>query len=180
MVRLIGILTGSALAIAVLIVTLGVPELTPPMDQAPDTTVTAVHDGPPIHREPEPLAAVDPEPPPPVEAAPEPLAPTDPEPDVPANETAIPAPADSNPVIPADPGTAAPQQNWYAFWSPFRSRIAAEGFIAELQRTTGLDYRVVKLKPGVYEVAFAYASDADIQDRLTQISAATGLDMSGG
>ena len=66
---------------------------------------------------------------------------------------------------------------WYAFWSPFRSEIAANGFVEQLQRVTGLDYRVVKIKPGVYEVAFAYADDADIPLNLSQISAATGLDM---
>ena len=46
--------------------------------------------------------------------------------------------------------------------------------------TTGLDYRVVKLKPGVYEVAFAYSDDADVETKLAQISTATGLDLSGG
>ena len=70
-------------------------------------------------------------------------------------------------------------QQWYALWSPFRSEIAASGFITQLQRVTGLDYRVVKVKPGVYEVAFAYAEDEDIPVNLSQISAATGLDMPG-
>ena len=68
---------------------------------------------------------------------------------------------------------AAPR--WYAFWSPFRSEIAANGFVDRLQRVTGLDYRVVKLKPGVYEVAFAYKDDREIMANLSQISAATGL-----
>ncbi|MBT8102085.1 MAG: transglycosylase, partial [Gammaproteobacteria bacterium] len=72
------------------------------------------------------------------------------------------------------------EQQWYAFWSPFRSEIAADGFVSQLQRSTGLDYRVVKLKPGVYEVAFAYLDDSDIQTKLAQISSATGLDLSGG
>jgi len=52
--------------------------------------------------------------------------------------------------------------------------------VSQLQRTTGLDYRVVKLKPGVFEVAFAYSDDNDIQDKLTQISTATGLELTGG
>jgi hypothetical protein len=43
-----------------------------------------------------------------------------------------------------------------------------------------MDYRVIKLKPGVYEVAFAYSDDIDIQNKLSQISTATGLDLSGG
>jgi hypothetical protein len=70
-------------------------------------------------------------------------------------------------------------RNWYAFWSPFRSRIAASGFVAQLQRVTGLDYRVVRVKPGVYEVAFAYSDDVEIQANLVQISEATGLDVPG-
>jgi hypothetical protein len=69
------------------------------------------------------------------------------------------------------------EENWYAFWSPFRSEIAAQGFVSKLQETTGIDYRVVKVKTGVYEVAFAYVDDADIQDKLARISNATGLNM---
>ena len=68
-------------------------------------------------------------------------------------------------------------QQWYAFWSPFRSKLAASGFVDQLQRVTGLDYRVVKVKPGVYEVAFAYDDDAEITDNLSQITAATGLQL---
>ena len=69
------------------------------------------------------------------------------------------------------------EENWYAFWSPFRSEIAANGFISKLQETTGIDYRVVKVKTGIYEVAFAYVDEADIQDKLARISTATGLNM---
>ena len=47
----------------------------------------------------------------------------------------------------------------------------------QLQRVTGLDYRVVKIKPGVYEVAFAYSDDDEIVLNLSQISAATGLNL---
>lgn len=70
-----------------------------------------------------------------------------------------------------------PEQHWYAFWSPFRSEIAANGFVSQLQRVTGFDYRVVKQKAGVYEVALAYSNDAEIPQMLEQISAATGLDI---
>jgi len=55
--------------------------------------------------------------------------------------------------------------------------VAANGFVDQLQRVTGLDYRVVKVKPGVYEVAFAYEDDQEITANLTQISAATGLQL---
>ena len=85
----------------------------------------------------------------------------------------------SEPILEV-PEAAALESKWFAFWSPFRSQIAADGFVSELQRSTGLDYRVVKLKPGVYEVAFEYSDDLDREDKLSRIAAATGLDMSDG
>jgi hypothetical protein len=66
---------------------------------------------------------------------------------------------------------------WYSFWNPFRSEIAARGFVSQLEKVTGLDYRVVKVKTGVYEVAFAYDNDVERRTKLSQISAATGLDL---
>ncbi len=66
---------------------------------------------------------------------------------------------------------------WYAFWNPFRSNLAASGFVEQLERVTGLDYRVVKTKTGVYEVAFAYDSDDERRSKLSRISAATGLEL---
>ena len=66
---------------------------------------------------------------------------------------------------------------WYSFWNPFRSRIAAQGFVAQLEKVTGLDYRVVKVKAGVYEVAFAFDNDIERRTKISQISAATGLDL---
>lgn len=87
----------------------------------------------------------------------------------------------------AVPGDAAPApsptpveplpQHWYSFWNPFRSEIAARGFVSQLERVTGIDYRVVKVKTGVYEVAFAYTDDSERDDKLSRISAATGLDL---
>ncbi len=66
---------------------------------------------------------------------------------------------------------------WYSFWNPFRSEIAARGFVSRLEKVTGLDYRVVKIKIGVYEVAFAYDDDMERRTKLMQISAATGLEL---
>ena len=80
----------------------------------------------------------------------------------------------------AEPPARAPapgETRWHVFWSPFHTEIAANGFVAELQRTTGLDYRVVRIKPGVFEVAFAYSDDADAADKLAQIADASGLDV---
>ena len=66
---------------------------------------------------------------------------------------------------------------WYSFWTPFHSQIAAGGFVARLEEVTGLDYRVVKIETGIYEVAFAYDSDDERRSKLSQISVATGLDL---
>ncbi len=66
---------------------------------------------------------------------------------------------------------------WHAFWNPFRSRIAAEGFVGQLEKVTGLDYRVIKIETGVYEVAFGYEDDAERDDKMSLIASATGLDL---
>ena len=75
-------------------------------------------------------------------------------------------------VAPAEP-------EWHAFWTPFRTEIAARGFISRLERVTGLDYRVLKTDRDRYQVAFSYASDDELDNKLSQISAATGLQLSG-
>ena len=77
------------------------------------------------------------------------------------------------PVVPPES-----EMRWYSFWNPFRSEIAAKGFVSQLEEVTGLDYRIVKVKAGVYEVAFAYIDDTERMNKLEQISAATGLDLS--
>lgn len=183
MIRLMGILMGSALTVAMLIVALGLPEFSSQEEAAAEQEILAATLPPPDA--PAPREA---------ERTPEPEA----EPDSQARHEAS---AEAGPTeVPETVAKSAPktqiaalpqplsaaetepepiEQNWYAFWSPFRSEIAADGFILKLQETTGLDYRVVKLKPGTYEVAFAYTDDADIADKLNRISTATGLDMSG-
>lgn len=147
MIRLIGILCGSALAVTLLIVVLGFPEILPDTAEAvqPDTAVAEPIANPIANPVAEPIA-----------------------------ETI----AETTAETVAEPVLAS--ENWYAFWTPFRSELAATGFIAQLQRTTGLDYRVLAQRPGVYAVAFAYSDDGDIQDKLTAISAATGLELPGG
>ena len=78
---------------------------------------------------------------------------------------------------PAPPTVAASEPGWHAFWTPFKTEIAARGFIGRLEAVTGLDYRVTKLRTGAWQVAFAYRSDADVDAALEQIAAATGLDL---
>jgi hypothetical protein len=83
-------------------------------------------------------------------------------------------------TVPASAGEAAqplPEQRWHVFWSPFRSEIAARGFVARLESVTELDYRIAKVKTGVYQVSFAYGSDAELDSKLSQIRAATGLEL---
>jgi len=74
----------------------------------------------------------------------------------------------------------APAKEWYEFWTPFRSKIAAAGFMHRLEAVTGLDYRVVEKESGDYQVMFAYAGENELNLKLERISAATGLDLSGG
>ena len=167
MMRFLGVLVGSALAVAALVVFVGIPEFTTESSVPEPTVITlpmragtpaaqdsviaeapqeVPHEAPPAAASDTPAAAV------------EDTVPNDTPPEPPATETAV-------------------TQQWYAFWSPFRSQVAANGFVDQLQRVTGLDYRVVKVKPGVYEVAFAYEDDQEITANLSQISAATGLQL---
>jgi len=168
MVRIVGILCGSALAISSLIIALGVPEFLPDPEKAPEIvaeipfeeildTVLEMPTDIPLEMADELVAEV------PTVTQAEPLTEESP-------ATIIETPP---PPVPAE-------EHWYAFWSPFRSELAANGFVSQLQRSTGMDYRVVQLKPGAYEVAFAYEVDADIASHLAAISAATGLDMPDG
>jgi len=179
MMRLLGVLVGSALAVAALVVFIGVPEFTTDNSVAGNSVITLPMRGElaavvaseatqPVADEtvpaaPVPAAAADNAP-----AMSEPVPVSGPEPE-PEPEPEIMEAATIDAID--DP------QQWYAFWSPFRSEIAASGFVDQLQKVTGLDYRVVKIKPGVYEVAFAYIDDIEITDNLSQITAATGLQL---
>lgn len=80
--------------------------------------------------------------------------------------------------IPESSSSQPMEPEWHAFWNPFRSEVAATGFVRRLENVTGLDYRIAKVKAGVYEVAFSYQSDDELSANLAQISAATGLDLS--
>ena len=173
MIRLLGVLVGSALAVVALVVFIGIPEFTTTTSVTEEPVITL-----PIRPEPVSASEAAAAPPEPVETI-DALAD-----DVP--DAAGPEPSEPNEQAPAiqqpdnyEPEAIETVQQWYAFWSPFRSEIAAAGFVDQLQRVTGLDYRVVKVKPGVYEVAFAYSDDDEITLNLSQISAATGLNLAG-
>jgi hypothetical protein len=160
MIRLLGFLVGSAASIGAIFLLLGVPELNlsnPNLDK--ERFEEALQQLREKQREIE-LANAD-------NTAADPPPPAIPDAPVTAQETfeAVPAPA--------------VEQQWHTFWNPFRTEIAARGFVSQLERVTGLDYRIIKVRTGVYEVAFAYESDADRQNRLSQIQATTGLELPG-
>ena len=179
MLRLIGILIGSALAIGFLLLFLGTPQLSSGSvtDQQSSGSVTEPQNASELadsietgaQKIPDTSLVTDPEP-----GSSE----TDPELGAAMVEQLFAPEATRELVLPVEPETVV-EEHWYAFWSPFRSEIAANGFISKLQESTGIDYRVVKVKTGVYEVAFAYSDDADIEAKLERISVATGLELSG-
>ena len=164
MVRIVGILCGSAISVSFLIMALGIPEFAP----EPDPVIESEQ----IPESPTTIESA-------VEVIAEPAIEAIREPVIDAVVDAVVEPVAEMAVENQAPPRA-PAEHWYAFWSPFRSELAANGFVSQLQRTTGMDYRVVRLKPGVYEVAFAYEGENDIETKLAAISAATGLEMPDG
>ena len=163
MFRLLGFLIGSATAIIIILLVLGIPEfnLTDPVNdqQRFDAAVEK------LREKQQEIAAVDKTMIDEVAAIDDGQDNTDP-----VTEEAVPDISDAQLVIQTE-------LQWYSFWNPFRSEIAASGFVTQLEKVTGLDYRVVKVRTGIYEVAFAFDSDVERRTKLSQISAATGLDL---
>ena len=190
MIRLLGILIGASIATGILIVIVGIPQLPETIDREDDRAVLE----PPVELppaetlppDPQPVEADEPVPASPVADEPVPAAPVADEPvpaapvaDEPVMQPPVAATSDREQVVQSESAADGEADNWYAFWSPFRSEFAARGFMSQLQKTTGLDYRVVKQDAGVYEVAFAYTDDADVLQKLALIESATGLELSG-
>ncbi len=178
MFRILGFLIGSATSIAIILMVMGMPEFhardsvidQQRFDAAVEKLMAKKQDTGALATEPEEKAVSD---------GASSMATTE----IPLEESQHVAETTESPLVEAD--TAAHSDSppllselqWYSFWNPFRSEIAANGFVSQLERVTGIDYRVVKIKPGVYEVAFAYDDDAERHTKLAQISAATGLDL---
>lgn len=183
MIRLLGFIIGSAVSIGAILLLLGVPEFrlsNPHLDKGRfDEALQNLKDK---QREVASAVArtadnsvtnnVAPEATAPVEAVELPVVEVAPPAEVVGIELAL-VPDDSDSLL------LPQEQQWYSFWNPFRSEIAARGFVSQLEKVTGLDYRIVKVKTGVYEVAFAYEGDIEKQAKLTQIQAATGLELPG-
>lgn len=195
MIRILGFLVGSAASIGMMLLILGVPELNlsrPLVDDAASASVaqtveavTADLEAVAIEMFGEVSQLVDDlptaEPPAEEQAA------SNSEDVTLSSEELTPGISQNNSQIasfPAEPGSATAIDDaaendlrWHSFWNPFRSAIAANGFVGQLEKVTGLDYRVVKIKTGVYEVTFAYENESERRTKLSQIASATGLDL---
>ena len=151
MIKFLGFLTGSAVSIGAILLLLGVPEIRPRPD-SPDIAQVPEPTPEPI---PEPIQSIVPE---------------------------QPAAATSSPTPPATPieaeqAAVPPALQWHSFWSPFGSQIAANGFVSRLESLTGFDYRVVKVRTGIYDVAFAYTDESERLDKLSIIASVAGLEL---
>jgi len=177
MIRLLGFLTGSALTIGSILMVIGLPELPETSPDRMQVPVTAVPAAPSEYIEPAPA-----DPPPGLpdvdtvgataigaDAVEAPAALIE----APLEATALPA----DPAVTPDPAAASESPHWHSFWNPFRSEIAANGFASRLRSVTGIDYRVVRLKPGSYQVAFAYGDESERRSKIAQIESATGLNL---
>lgn len=152
MIKFLGFLTGSAVSIGAILLLLGVPEIrlepdSPDIAQVPEPT-------------PEPIQS---------------MIPKQPAAEQPAVTTSQPTPP-ATPVE-VEQAVAPLALQWHSFWSPFGSQIAATGFVSRLETLTGFDYRIVKVRTGVYDVAFAYTDESERLDKLSMIASAAGLDL---
>ena len=182
MMRLLGFVTGAAGVIGATVMLLGPPavqeaavaEAPQPMAATPASIEKLAGDydvpGPVAEPVPIPAATVEAQPKAPIEPAPEPVVEPAPEAEVPASSE----PANDTPAATLAE-TPLGDALWHPFWQPFRSQIAANGFASRLTAITDIDYRVLRLKPGAYQVAFAYADDLELSAKLAQIESATGL-----
>ncbi|MGB5623344.1 MAG: hypothetical protein WBN65_12695, partial [Gammaproteobacteria bacterium] len=82
-------------------------------------------------------------------------------------------------VAQTDQPELAESGNWFAFWTPFRSRASADGFARHLIQATGQEIRVLRLGPGEYRVAFFHADEEDRQRHLASLESASGLKLGG-
>ena len=197
LIRFLGIMIGSAATLGTMLLLLGTPEfhgdrpadarssadqrdLAPAHSSMTDAPHPTMHD----ERSENVVTVTN------IEEAPETELQSPPSQAVVSTAEAVEAPAPLTPEMPASEGSstaasrsagAAPlggvEANWHSFWNPFRSEIAANGFATRLTRVTGIDYRVVRLEPGTYQVAFAYADDDERRSKISQIEQATGLEL---
>ena len=185
MIRIIGFCVGSLLVAGMLLLLLGTPDFHRGAEEADEARMDAAIENLGASGRSRAPAPADGRsrgdrrarrysgPRPPGVAVPEAGSPDDPPPG------AMPAIADGNAA--QELSAAGETQNgpeWHAIWTPFRTEIAARGFVSRLENVTSLDFRVAKLGSGAYQAAFAYRDPTERDARLAQIAAATGLDLS--
>ncbi len=175
MLRLMGFLFGSAAVLVALLVFAEVPALAPYRQFVEESVSLLLHR---LRNAPGSRISLQAQPQPAPKSGPSPLPTPPPEP----RARPVTAPGGRGPVAETPPEPAPPplnipppQPRWHVFWNPFRSEFSANGFAERLQQSTGMDFRVTRVGPGRYEVAFAYLDEEQRQSRLTRISAATGL-----
>jgi hypothetical protein len=156
MFRIAGFVAGSGLAIVAMLLLFGVPQL---------ATREPIAEPTPAQSVPEPYVATT--------SLPEPTVAATPLPETTMAAISLPEPTAIDVPVPAKQ----PETRWHSFWSPFGSQIAANGFISHLESVTGFDYRVVKIRTGVYEVAFAYTEETERLDKISTISTTAGLEL---
>ena len=151
--RIAGFVAGSALAVMAMLLLLGVPQL---------ATREAIEE------------PIPPQPVPQLQNLPT-ENPLDTSPETSVADIRSPEATAVETIVPAE--QAVPETQWHSFWSPFSSQIAANGFVSRLESVTGFDYRVVKIRAGVYEVAFAYTEETERLDKLSVIATTAGLEL---
>lgn len=169
MFRILGFISGSAISIVGILLVLGVPKFnlsTFETDQARfDAALEKIREKrPPIEELVEELVEEE------AAIAAEPIAESSAETIADNTLESVEIPADPQDIFNAE-------QHWHEFWNPFRSEIAARGFVSQLEKVTGLDYRINKVEAGIYQVGFAYTSEDERRSKISLISAATGLDL---
>lgn len=77
-------------------------------------------------------------------------------------------------------GTFTPEQNnaqTHLFWSPFRSKWAAEGFARRLTNSTQIPIEVISAGKGNFRVAFNYRDESERSAHIERIETITGLQL---
>lgn len=74
----------------------------------------------------------------------------------------------------AAPSADGPAAGVQPVWVPFHSERSATGFAERLEARLDHPFEVRRRGPGVYEVAFAYAGEAQRAELLERVRAATG------
>ena len=75
-----------------------------------------------------------------------------------------------------EPETKAPEgRSWQVFWTPFRTKGSALGFISRIGDLTGLDLDVRQSGTGGYRVAFSYSDEGERRVNVRLIEERTRL-----